>query len=239
MMQPPAQPRLKIPLTVFVLALLLSGCAPSVQAIPGPITAAADPTLNQQAYETEYNQSYIVRPNDVIRVTVFREPDLSAERLVVSTDGSVSLPLIGSLAVGGSTIEDIEKNAESALTAQFLRHPDVTVGVIEYGSHRVSVEGAVENPGIFSFPPGTRLSGGIALAEGVDRVARHSEIAVFRQGARGMEIAKFDYLAMQAGTMIDPVLQPGDRIVVGTDSLSQFWQDALQALPVFALFTQF
>ena len=37
---------------------------------------------------------------------------------------------------------------------------------------------------------------------------------------------------------IDPLLMPGDRVVVGTDGLSRAWQDALQAIPVFALFTR-
>jgi len=52
-----------------------------------------------------------------------------------------------------------------------------------------------------------------------------------------MTVAKFDYRAVQQGTMIDPVLQPGDRVVVGTSGLSQFWQDVLKTIPVFALFT--
>ena len=50
-------------------------------------------------------------------------------------------------------------------------------------------------------------------------------------------VAKFDYRAVSQGTMIDPVLEPGDRVVVGTSGLSQFWQDLLRALPAFGLFT--
>ena len=46
----------------------------------------------------------------------------------------------------------------------------------------------------------------------------------------------YAYAAIQAGTMLDPILQPGDRVVVGTDSLAQVWRDVLGALPAFALF---
>mgnify|MGYP007056299579 FL=1 len=54
-----------------------------------------------------------------------------------------------------------------------------------------------------------------------------------------MAVAKFDYAQVRAGTMIDPVLAPGDRVVVGTSGLSQLWQDFLKAVPAFALFTRF
>ena len=62
-------------------------------------------------------------------------------------------------------------------------------------------------------------------------------MAIFREAPQGLTVAKFDYRAVQQGTMIDPVLQPGDRVVVGTSGLSQFWQDVLKTLPAFAIFT--
>ncbi len=49
-------------------------------------------------------------------------------------------------------------------------------------------------------------------------------------------VAKFDYRQISQGTMMDPVLQPNDRVVVGTDGLSVFWQDLLKALPAFGIF---
>jgi hypothetical protein len=49
-------------------------------------------------------------------------------------------------------------------------------------------------------------------------------------------IAKFDYGQVRQGTMLDPVLQPGDRVVMGTDGLSVFWEDLLKALPAFGVF---
>jgi polysaccharide export outer membrane protein len=101
------------------------------------------------------------------------------------------------------------------------------------------VEGAVTESGVFEFTPGTRLSGGIALAKGPTRVADVREVAIFREGPSGTLIAKFDYAQVRAGGMMDPVLQPGDRIVVGTDNLSQTWQDILRALPAFGIFSQF
>jgi len=49
-------------------------------------------------------------------------------------------------------------------------------------------------------------------------------------------IAKFDYAQVKQGAMLDPVLEPGDRVVMGTDGLSVFWEDLLKALPAFGVF---
>lgn len=217
---------------------MLAACSSSSTALPGLVVAPADPALNQQIFATAIPANYILRASDVIRVNVFREDELSVQSVLIAADGSISLPLLGSVQAGGVSIQQLESRIEQELGARYLRNPDVAVNVINYGSHVVTVEGAVGEPGVYPFQPGTRLSGGIALASGLERVARAREIAVFRQGAEGMEIAKFDYAAMQAGTMMDPVILPGDRIVVGTDNLSQIWQDVLQAIPVFALFTR-
>jgi polysaccharide export outer membrane protein len=100
----------------------------------------------------------------------------------------------------------------------------------------VTVEGAVEKPGVYSFQPGARLSSAIALASGPRRTAKSDQVAVFRESPQGVMIAKFDYAAVRQGTMLDPVLQPGDRVVIGTDGLSVFWEDLLKALPAFGVF---
>ncbi len=137
------------------------------------------------------------------------------------------------------TAGQVESQIEQMLNERFLRFAEVTVNVVQYGSHLVTVEGSVGAPGLYNFIPGTRLSGAIALANGPLRIADPKDIAVFRQTPEGIAIAKFDYVAMQSGTMMDPVLEPGDRIVVGLSNLSQFWQDALQTVPVFGWFRRF
>lgn len=222
--------------------LAFSACVTSQKVEPGLVPS--EPVSTSGAFGGEGNavvgspEDYVLRPADVLRVTVFREPELSQEAVAIASDGQVSFPLVGTLAVAGMTRSGLEQLLEARLGQRFLRNPDVTVNVVEYASHRVTVEGAVEQAGIYTFQPGTRLSGGVAMARGVTRVAALRDIAVFRSTAQGMEVAKFDLAAVRAGTMADPVLQPGDRIVVGTNNLAQFWQDLLRALPAFGLFTQ-
>ena len=102
--------------------------------------------------------------------------------------------------------------------------------------HLVTVEGAVDKPGVYSFQPGARLSTAVAMASGPKRTAKVSQVAVFRESPQGVMVAKFDYAQVSRGAMLDPVLEPGDRVVMGTDGLSVFWEDLLKALPVFGVF---
>ncbi len=218
--------------------LATAGCASPPMASPGPAAAATYAGLGQASYADDASAPYILRRSDIIRITVFREEALSLESVAISAEGRVSMPLVGPVDAAGMTLDQLEGRIEQLLGDRFLRDPDVAVNVVEYVSHQVTVEGSIEEPGIYPFLPGTRLSGGIALANGMRRESDINDVAVFRETPEGMMIAKFDFAAVRAGTMLDPILMPGDRVVVGTNGLSQFWQDMLKALPVFALFTQ-
>lgn len=224
---------------IVIAALgILAACGRGPVAAPGLAVSHPVVEAGQAGYSSNIEGRYLLRANDVISVTVFREDDLSIASIPISVDGQVSLPLVGPFQIAGLTTNQAEQDIAKILNARYLRDGEVSINILEYKSHVLTVEGAVEEPGLFQFRPGTRLSGGIALAAGTTRVAAKNDIAVFRQSPDGIQIAKFDYGAVQAGTMLDPVLQPGDRIVVGVSSLSQYWQDTLQALPLFALFTR-
>lgn len=216
---------------------MLGACSSPQQIQPG--IAASEPVvaLGQEGYEQFHQAQYQLLPSDVLTVRVFREPDLSIEQVPISADGEISLPLIGPVEVAGQTPMQLEMHLEELLAERYLRVPDVMVNVMRYGSHLLTVEGQVEAPGVYEFAPGTRLSGGIAMASGPTRVSDLREVAVFRETTEGLQVAKFDYQAVRGGQMLDPILRPGDRVVVGTDGLSVFWQDFLRALPLFALFS--
>ncbi len=226
-------------LAASMIALACAGCAASSPIMPGVANSLPDAAMGQNDYISAVGTSYLLRPADKLSVTVFREEELSLPEVVISAEGRISAPLVGAVQAAGMTVEQLETRLEQMYDARYLRSPDVAVNVLEYASHVVTVEGSVEKPGLYTFRPGTRLTGGIALAAGPTRVANVRQVAVFRQTPEGTLIAKFDYAQVRAGSMLDPVLQPGDRVVVGTDNLSQTWQDFLRALPAFGLFTQF
>lgn len=219
-----------------VLATALSACASSPPPAVGLVASQGDPALGQAGYSNTRPSTYLLRPADQISVTVLREPELSLPTVRIGVEGNVSVPMLGSIPAAGMTAKQFEQDVTRRLAAIGLKEPMVSVNIAEYASHMVTVEGAVERPGVYTFQPGARLSAAIALASGPKRTAKLDQVAVFRESPEGIMLAKFDYAAMRQGTMIDPVLQPGDRVVLGTDGLSVFWADLLQALPVFGVF---
>lgn len=215
---------------------LLAGCASTPEPIIGASVTQPRADLGQAQYSYQRPTTYLLRPADRISVNVFREPEFSREALQIGVEGNVSLPMLGSIPAAGMTAKQFEQDVTRRLAAVGLKTPMVSVNIAEYVSHLVTVEGAVETPGVYAFQPGARLSSAIALAKGPKRTAKADQVAVFRESSEGIMVAKFDYGQMKQGTMLDPVLEPGDRVVMGTDGLSVFWEDLLKALPAFGVF---
>lgn len=224
-------------MTCAALAIAsLSACASAPPVEVGAVASEPVSALGQDDYSANLDPAYVLRPSDVISITVFREPDFSVERLPIGSDGTVALPLVGTVIAAGKGAEDLSRELTWRLDEAGLKHPSVTVNVLDHASHLVTVEGGVEEPGVYPFQPGARLSSALALANGPNRVAKLREVAIFRETPDGLAVAKFDYVEVRRGAMLDPVIQPGDRVVVGISGLSQFWQDFLRAMPAFGIF---
>jgi len=225
----------KLGLPILALAGL-SACASTPEPVIGPVVSTPRADLGQQGYDNEVADGYLLRPADVVSVNVFREPDFSMENVRIGVDGNISVPMLGTIEVSGMTTAQLERDLQQRLASAGLRQPMVSVNINEYASHLVTVDGAVMEPGVYVFQPGARLSSAIALGGGTSRVAENEQIAVFREETDGLKIAKFDLRQINQGLMLDPVLEPGDRVFVGTDGLSQGFQDVLRALPAFGFF---
>jgi len=218
------------------LAFAVSGCASTPEPVVGAAASRPNLDLGQANYSIERPSTYLLRPADLVSVAVFREPDLSLPSVRIGVEGNVSVPMLGSIPAAGMTAKQFEQDVTRRLAAIGLKDPMVSVNIAEYASHLVTVEGSVERPGVYTFQPGARLSSAIALASGPKRTAKMQQVAVLRESPQGILVAKFDYGQVQQGTMLDPVLQPGDRVVMGTNGLSVFWEDLLKALPAFGVF---
>ncbi len=110
--------------------------------------------------------NYILGAGDVIRVSVFNNPDMLLETRI-SEAGLISYPLIGEVKVGGITTSAAEKRIASKLeTGGFLKRPQVNVLVIEFNSKLVSVLGSVLKPGRYPLERETSLADLLALTGG-------------------------------------------------------------------------
>ena len=106
-------------------------------------------------------------PGDVVKVSVFGNPDLNLETRV-SEAGSISFPLIGEVTVGGLPASAAEKKIAGLLeSGGFLRKPQVNLIVTSLQSQQVSVLGQVNRPGRYPIDGKRTLTDVLALAGGV------------------------------------------------------------------------
>jgi polysaccharide biosynthesis/export protein len=120
------------------------------------------------AFAQERVPEYQLAAGDIIRVTVFQNPDLTVETRV-SENGTVSYPLIGVVKIGGLTITAAEQAIAGALkSGGFLQSPQVNIGLLQNRGNQVSVLGNVTRPGRFPLETVTiRVSEMIAIAGGI------------------------------------------------------------------------
>lgn len=178
---------------------------------------------------------YHIAPLDMLEVTVFQVPDLS-KTVQVSTSGKVTLPLIGAVAASGKTTGQLEDEIATLLGAKYLQSPDVSVFVKDAVSQRITVEGAVNKPGVYPTTGPTTLMQVIALAGGLDRIADTKGIVVFRKVDGKRQAAIFDYKAIRAGTIDDPVIAGGDVVVVDESGMKSTLRNVRESIGVFGLF---
>ncbi|WP_210183604.1 polysaccharide biosynthesis/export family protein [Microvirga guangxiensis] len=115
---------------------------------------------------------YELRPGDEVRITVYKEPEMSGT-FRVSATGSISIPGIGELKTMGMTAEELRVAAISALSARHYTNPDVAMEIVKYGP--VFIMGDVRNPGRQEYIPGLTVTQLVAIAGGYPLLASVSD----------------------------------------------------------------
>jgi polysaccharide export outer membrane protein len=127
----------------------------------------------------------------------------------------ISLPLIGSLEVGGMNAQQAEALIVAKLAESYLQDPQVSLFIKEYTSQRVTIEGAVNRPGVYPLRGPTTLLQSLAVAGGQGGLSDMSEVMLFRADASGnKETLVYDVDRIRAGELADPVVVNDDLIVV-------------------------
>ena len=228
-------------LLILVLATLLGACASGApsranltqsEALPAP-----DTTTSSGAYEG--GTDYRIGAQDLLEISVFGIDDLS-RTVRVNSNGQISLPLIGGVMAGGKTIPELEKSIGAELEKGYLQNPQVTVFIKEFTSQRVTLEGALNKPGIYPLTGKTTLLQAIAMAQGVDdKVADLGGVVVFRQVDGKRMGAVFDLAQVRAGTMPDPQIYGDDIIVVEQSGSKTAFRRFIETVPAIGLFRWF
>lgn len=141
-------------------------------------------TLHVNAAEADI----LLGAGDVLRISVFEQPDLSLE-VRVSESGTITYPLIGEVNVGGQTPAAAERKIAQMLeTGGYLKNPHVNIIVSQLQSQQASVLGQVNRPGRYPLDSAKSLADVLALAGGVSpeggdliTIVRKSELASNRE----------------------------------------------------------
>ncbi len=160
---------------------------------------------------------YILRANDVVKISVFQEEDLTTEARIAKS-GFIVFPLLGSLKLSGKTVEDAVAEITQKLNEDFIINPQVTLAVLDYAVERVTVLGQVQKPGAIEIPDEGRLDvlGAIAMAGGYTEIADAGRVTLRRNVGGEEKVYKINAKKLASDKDAKRVyVLPNDTISVG------------------------
>jgi polysaccharide export outer membrane protein len=176
--------------------------APKSESAPRPATPAA------------VDADYKIGPQDVVRIDVWKEPDIT-RTIPVRPDGKISLPLLNDVQAAGLAAQELASTISKGL-GKYINNPQVTVTVMEINSRRVYVTGEVVRAGAIPLLPNMTVLQALSSSGGFTQFARIKNIYVLRLVDGKQVKLPFNYKEVVAGKKPEDniLLQSGDVIVV-------------------------
>jgi len=196
------------------IAILLGFATAQVEAqnaAKGKDKPAADSSPSQPV--SVAGPGYIIGADDVLLVSVWKEPDLTTT-LPVRPDGNISLPLLNDVAAAGLSPTQLATSITEKLK-KFVADPRVTVVVTQINSQKIYVMGEVQHTGAIQLLPNMTVLQALADA-GFTQFANTKGIYVLRAENGRQQKIPVNYKRLLKGQAIDQniILKPGDTIVV-------------------------
>ena len=159
-------------------------------------------------------QSYLVRPGDVLRASVWKEPELEIETFV-RPDGWFTFPLVGSVEAAGRTVSEIQDDITERITT-YIPDPVVTVSLINSLGSRIYVIGKVNRPGEYPLNSDIDVMQALAIGGGLATFADADKISILRREGGSQKAIPFKYNRVEYGKDLEQniILRPGDIVVV-------------------------
>ena len=171
-------------------ASLLAGCATAVyQPLP-----ASEMSSEREPYRLDVG--------DKLRITVYREPELSGE-FTVGGSGSLAMPLLGEVPVKGMTSQEVEATLRQRFAAGLLLDPRVSGDIYDFRTF--AILGEVQRPGTYPAKQGTTLTDAVAMAGGYTYRAKESRVLLRRKN-------QGPYYSVDLNAPVE--VRPGDAIRV-------------------------
>ena len=215
-------------LTAAVAALGLVATGAQAQAL----AAAA---LREQTAVSAPTGDYRIGPQDTLEIDVFQLNDLN-RTVQVDSSGQILLPLLGQVPAAGRTSKELSTEIAAQLGQKYVNNPQVTVVVKDAQGQRITVDGAVTQPGVYTLTGPTTLMQAVALAKGPDsKLANLHKVIVYRLDGASRTQALYDLQAIRDGKKPDPLIYGKDVIVVDQSGGRSFLRDLGTVAPIVSM----
>jgi polysaccharide export outer membrane protein len=143
------------------------------------VLGCGDPPPSKYPPPQDHVEDTTLAPGDVFEVRVYQQEEMTNKYRVTSA-GTISFPLIGMVQVAGKTPAEVESDIRDRLADGYLRNPQVSLLVSEFGSQTVSVFGEVQRPGTLKFSNAMTIIDAISQAGGLTPMAKKNAVTVTR-----------------------------------------------------------
>jgi polysaccharide export outer membrane protein len=225
------------PLIVLSVAAMLAGCATS-----RPLTSTERLTVVEgsnvlpapdRSDLTAADRPALIGPLDTIQVDVFNVPALSRE-MQVDSSGRIAMPLAGTIEARGRTAAELSRVIETALRQRYVRNPEVIVNIKSSVSQVVTIDGQVNEPGLYPVTNQMTLMRVIASARGMSEFAKQEDVVILRTVQNQRMAGLYNVAAIRRGTYDDPPVYANDVIIVGDSPQRRMFRDFVSVSPLLA-----
>ena len=174
-----------------------------------PLPTSASDKVTNAVPDSQAGLEYVIGPEDVLHIAVWREPDLTAT-LPVRPDGKISLPLLNDVQASGLTPQQLAGSLTEKLK-KYIADPRVTVVVTQINSKRIYMVGEVFHPGAMPMIANMTVLQALSSA-GLNQFANTKRIYVLRTENGKQQKLPVNYRKLVKGEQIEQnyLLQPGD-----------------------------
>ena len=217
--------------SVASAAFLVTGIAGQAVAGGPAVLPPPDGAVAIRPGDTDYR----IGPQDVLDINVFQVSDLT-KTVRVDTGGKILLPLVGQMNAAGRTPGELSADLVAALSKTYMRDPQVVVSVKEASSQKVTIDGAVMQPGLYPLQGPTTLIQAVALARGIDpKLANPKKVAVIRTVNSKRVTGFYNLSAIREGKAADPQIYGQDVIIIDTSAGKSFLSNMGSAMSIIGL----
>ena len=184
-------------------------------ALPAGSIAIAKEAVSAGASEFTYLANYQLAPGDALNISVWKEDGLQEQQFMISPDGNIIFPLVGTVLAAGKTITELKDTLSNKL-GDYISDPSVTVKLLNNQGNSVFVIGKVLKPGQYNAGRKIDVLQALSLAGGLTVYADEDSISIIRRTGNQTKVFAFDYSDAIKGQDLEQniLLEPGDTVTV-------------------------